>query len=265
MAHRFYSHQAQGFVRCATATPRVSVADPAANAQAILELARQGHDEGCDLMVFPELCVSAYAIDDLHLQAALLDDGAERGREATAESCGAFERDVVRQHAQVPVRARQRDVLREAPRLRESRLLLPFAYGGAPAVALAAAATREDEWRSYSCADFQRNASAALDDDATHLVSWRERQPVRDDVAVVALPAVPVAAADARGAHLEHYAAWRCKRSWHVLDSDGSAKFVVDAGTHGLACMPSSPRVYVRSDGSRLSVHGAWPMSILSR
>ena len=72
MAHRFYSHQAQGFVRCATATPRVSVADPAANAQAILELARQGHDEGCDLMVFPELCVSAYAIDDLHLQDALL-------------------------------------------------------------------------------------------------------------------------------------------------------------------------------------------------
>ena len=72
MAHRFFSHQAQGFVRCATATPRVSVADPAANAQAILELARQGHDEGCDLIVFPELCVSAYAIDDLHLQDALL-------------------------------------------------------------------------------------------------------------------------------------------------------------------------------------------------
>ncbi len=72
MAHRFYSHQAQGFVRCATATPKVSVADPAANAQAILDLARQGHDEGCDLMVFPELCVSAYAIDDLHLQDALL-------------------------------------------------------------------------------------------------------------------------------------------------------------------------------------------------
>ncbi len=73
MAHRFYSSQAQGFVRCAVATPKVAVGDPAANAQAILELARQGHDQGADLIVFPELCVSAYAIDDLHLQDALLD------------------------------------------------------------------------------------------------------------------------------------------------------------------------------------------------
>ncbi|MDP1642609.1 MAG: NAD(+) synthase [Phenylobacterium sp.] len=73
MAHRFYSSQAQGFVRCAVATPRVAVGDPAANAQSILELARRGHEQGADLIVFPELCVSAYAIDDLHLQDALLD------------------------------------------------------------------------------------------------------------------------------------------------------------------------------------------------
>ena len=73
MTHRFYSSQAQGFVRCAVATPRVTVGDPVANAQAILDLARQGHDQGADLIVFPELCVSAYAIDDLHLQDALLD------------------------------------------------------------------------------------------------------------------------------------------------------------------------------------------------
>lgn len=73
MTHRFYSSQAQGFVRCGVATPRVAVGDPVANAQAILDLARQGHDQGADLIVFPELCVSAYAIDDLHLQDALLD------------------------------------------------------------------------------------------------------------------------------------------------------------------------------------------------
>ena len=73
MTHRFFASQAQGFVRCAVATPRVAVGDPAANAQAILDLARQGHDQGADLIVFPELCVSAYAIDDLHLQDALLD------------------------------------------------------------------------------------------------------------------------------------------------------------------------------------------------
>jgi len=42
MAHRFFSSQAQGFVRCGVATPKVAVGDPAANAEAILELARQG-------------------------------------------------------------------------------------------------------------------------------------------------------------------------------------------------------------------------------
>jgi NAD+ synthase (glutamine-hydrolysing) len=73
MTHRFFSSQAQGFVRCGVATPRAHVGDPAANAQAILELARAGDRQGADLIVFPELCVSAYAIDDLHLQDALLD------------------------------------------------------------------------------------------------------------------------------------------------------------------------------------------------
>ncbi|MDP2259933.1 MAG: NAD(+) synthase [Caulobacter sp.] len=87
MAHRFYSSQAQGFVRCGVATPKVAVGDPAANAQAILELARRGHEQGADLIVFPELCVSAYAIDDLHLQDALL----EAVEAAVAEICQASE------------------------------------------------------------------------------------------------------------------------------------------------------------------------------
>jgi len=87
MAHRFYSSQAQGFVRCGVATPRVAVGDPAANAQAILAQARKGHEAGADLIVFPELCVSAYAIDDLHLQDALLD----AVEAAVAEICAASE------------------------------------------------------------------------------------------------------------------------------------------------------------------------------
>jgi NAD+ synthase (glutamine-hydrolysing) len=70
----FYSLHRQGFVRVAACTPRVSVGDPAANLAATLELARQGDAEGCDLMVFPELNLSAYAIDDLLLQDALLDE-----------------------------------------------------------------------------------------------------------------------------------------------------------------------------------------------
>jgi NAD+ synthase (glutamine-hydrolysing) len=69
----FTSIHRHGLVRVAAARPRVTIADPAANADSALELARQAHDAGADLVVFPELCISAYAIDDLHLQQALLD------------------------------------------------------------------------------------------------------------------------------------------------------------------------------------------------
>ena len=70
--HPFFEPRTHGFVRVAAATPAVSVADPAANASATIDLARQADREGVDLAVFPELGISSYAIDDLHLQDALL-------------------------------------------------------------------------------------------------------------------------------------------------------------------------------------------------
>ena len=66
----FFDIHTHGLVRVASCTPRVEVANPAPNAQTTLELARQGHQQHVDLMVFPELGLSAYAIDDLHLQDA---------------------------------------------------------------------------------------------------------------------------------------------------------------------------------------------------
>lgn len=71
--HVFFSHHHQGFVRVAAATPRVRPGDPAFNAAETIALARRGDAAACDLMVFPELGLSAYAIDDLLLQDALLD------------------------------------------------------------------------------------------------------------------------------------------------------------------------------------------------
>ena len=50
----------------------VTPGEPGANAAEILRMVRGGDAEGCDLMVFPELSLSAYAIDDLFLQDALL-------------------------------------------------------------------------------------------------------------------------------------------------------------------------------------------------
>jgi NAD+ synthase (glutamine-hydrolysing) len=77
MTSRFFSLHRQGFVRVAACTPRIAVGDPARNAVETLELLREGAARGVDLMLFPELGLSAYAIDDLFLQDALLD-GVER-------------------------------------------------------------------------------------------------------------------------------------------------------------------------------------------
>src|SRR3954468_3210842 len=72
-ADDFLSVYRQGFVRVAACRPRCKVADPEFNLAHTLELVRQGHDRSIALMVFPELGLSGYAIDDLVLQAALLD------------------------------------------------------------------------------------------------------------------------------------------------------------------------------------------------
>ncbi|MEC8455854.1 MAG: nitrilase-related carbon-nitrogen hydrolase, partial [Pseudomonadota bacterium] len=86
-SHPFFSPKTHGFVRVAAATPVSHVGDPVANAQEHLALIRQAADQGVDLMVFPELSLSAYAIDDLHMQAALLDE-VERQVAVLAQATG---------------------------------------------------------------------------------------------------------------------------------------------------------------------------------
>ncbi len=54
------------------AVPRVRVADPTFNLAQTLELARAADEQGASLVLFPELGLSAYAIDDLLHQEALL-------------------------------------------------------------------------------------------------------------------------------------------------------------------------------------------------
>ena len=69
----FASVHCQGFVRVAAAVPFVRPADPAHNAQRTIELARTAAQQGVALVLFPELGLSAYAIDDLLHQQALAD------------------------------------------------------------------------------------------------------------------------------------------------------------------------------------------------
>ena len=70
----FWNAYDQGFARVAACTVPVRLADPAANAAAVLEQARLCHDDGVAVAVFPELCLSGYSIEDLHLQDVLLDE-----------------------------------------------------------------------------------------------------------------------------------------------------------------------------------------------
>ncbi len=88
LTHRFWSHHAQGFVRVAAATPPGVVADPTAATEHAIRLAREADAAAVDLVVFPELNLSGYAIDDLHLQDALLsavEAGLERIVAASAD------------------------------------------------------------------------------------------------------------------------------------------------------------------------------------
>ncbi|MGH3639111.1 MAG: NAD(+) synthase [Mycobacterium sp.] len=69
----FYSAYRHDFVRVAACTHYTTLADPGANAESVLRLARECHDEGVALAVFPELTLSGYSIEDILLQDTLLD------------------------------------------------------------------------------------------------------------------------------------------------------------------------------------------------
>jgi NAD+ synthase (glutamine-hydrolysing) len=71
--HPFYDLHRHGLVRVATSTPKVRTADVSYNRDGIIAEARRAHEAGVDLLVYPELCLSSYAIDDLHLQQAMIE------------------------------------------------------------------------------------------------------------------------------------------------------------------------------------------------
>ena len=68
----FLSLYSQNFVRVAAGAPRVRVADPSFNVEAIAAMCRDADARRAGLVIFPELALSSYAIDDLLHQDALL-------------------------------------------------------------------------------------------------------------------------------------------------------------------------------------------------
>ncbi len=82
--HSLYSHE---FIRIASCVPRARVADPDFAAEETIAMAREGDAAATAVMLFPELGISSYAIDDLLFQDALLDaveTAIARIREASA-------------------------------------------------------------------------------------------------------------------------------------------------------------------------------------
>jgi len=71
--HNLYTH---GFLRTAVCIPGVHLAEPAENLRETLALARRASEQGAALALFPELGLSAYSLEDLFHQEALLDASA---------------------------------------------------------------------------------------------------------------------------------------------------------------------------------------------
>ncbi|MDN3311219.1 NAD(+) synthase [Microbacterium oryzae] len=71
--YAFESAYGHGYARVAAATIPLAIADPAANAASVIESARELSDDAVAVVVYPELCLSGYSIEDLVLQDPLLD------------------------------------------------------------------------------------------------------------------------------------------------------------------------------------------------
>ncbi len=63
-----------GFIRVAAATPKIRVADPQYNRKEIEKWMAQGEARQVKVLVFPELCLTAYTCSDLFLQDALIEE-----------------------------------------------------------------------------------------------------------------------------------------------------------------------------------------------
>lgn len=82
----FRSLYQHGFARVAACTGHTVIADPPANAEAVLRQARRCAGEGVAVAVFPEMGLCGYSIEDLLLQDALLDQVEEALRTVVAGS-----------------------------------------------------------------------------------------------------------------------------------------------------------------------------------
>ncbi|MCM1568629.1 MAG: NAD(+) synthase [Roseburia sp.] len=64
----------QGFIKAAAITPKIKVADPVYNGQAVCECLQEAYEKQAKVIVFPELVLTGYTCGDLFLQEKLLTE-----------------------------------------------------------------------------------------------------------------------------------------------------------------------------------------------
>jgi NAD+ synthase (glutamine-hydrolysing) len=69
----FRSSYHQGFLRVAACTMKTEIGQPAVNAECVLRIARECDSDAAGLVIFPELTLSGYSIEDILLQDTLLN------------------------------------------------------------------------------------------------------------------------------------------------------------------------------------------------
>ena len=82
-----------GFIRVATASPKVRVGDVDYNVSQTVEFAKKAADNDCAVAVFPELGLTGYTCGDLFLQSTLLSgaQGQANDESALAGFAGALQ------------------------------------------------------------------------------------------------------------------------------------------------------------------------------
>ena len=75
-----------GFLRAGCITPMLKLADVGSNADRIIETATTAAEQGCDLIVFPELCITGYTNADLFMQKLLYSNALKQLLRITDET-----------------------------------------------------------------------------------------------------------------------------------------------------------------------------------
>ena len=75
-----------GWIKAAAASPKIRVADCRYNAGQIQKAMQQAEEQGAQLLVLPELCLTGYTCQDLFLQQSLMEQAGRALSELAAFS-----------------------------------------------------------------------------------------------------------------------------------------------------------------------------------